>query len=130
MNVAFGGTLLQDIDTQRPGGVRHRDAVAYDRNLHGVEFVAGTRLAEIFEGTRSATVNSVHHQGVKDLAEGFVVEARCPADGMIEAIRRPGGSFLAAVQWHPEFHRSGEGTLDDRPMLADFLAAARPARTA
>jgi putative glutamine amidotransferase len=130
MNVAFGGTLLQDIDSQRPGGVRHRDAQAYDRNLHGVELVAGTRLAEIFEGTRTATVNSVHHQGIKDLAAGFVVEARCPADGLIEAIRRPAGSFMAAVQWHPEFHRHGEGTLDDRPMLEDFLAAARAARTA
>jgi putative glutamine amidotransferase len=128
MNVAFGGTLLQDIDTQRPGGVRHRDAKAYDRNLHGVAFVAGTRLAEIFEGTRAATVNSVHHQGIKDLAPGFVVEATCPADGMVEAIRRPSGSFMAAVQWHPEFHRKGEGTLDDRPMLDDFLAAARAAR--
>ncbi len=50
MNVAHGGTLLQDIDTQRPGAVRHRDPVAYDRNLHPLEFVAGTRLAEIFEG--------------------------------------------------------------------------------
>jgi putative glutamine amidotransferase len=130
MNVAFGGTLLQDIDTQRPGGVRHRDAKAYDRNLHGVEFVAGTRLAEIFEGTREATVNSVHHQGIKDLAAGFVVEATCPSDGMIEAIRRPAGSYMAAVQWHPEFHRSDEGTLDDRPLLDDFLAAARAARTA
>ena len=130
MNVAFGGTLLQDIDTQRPGAIRHRDQATYDRNLHGVEFVAGTRLAQIFEGTRAATVNSVHHQAIKDLAPGFVVEARCPDDGMIEAIRRPSGSFMAAVQWHPEFHRRAEGTLDDRPMLDDFLAAARAARTA
>jgi putative glutamine amidotransferase len=128
MNVAFGGTLLQDIDSQRPGPVRHRDAGLYDRNLHTVEFEPGTRLAQLFEGTRSATVNSVHHQGIKDLAPGFVVEARCPADGMIEAIRRPQGSYLAAVQWHPEFHRRGEGTLDDRPLLDEFLAAARAAR--
>ena len=89
MNVAHGGTLLQDIDTLRPGPVRHRDAVIYDRNLHAVEFVPGTRLAEVFEGTPRATVNSVHHQGIKDLAAGFVVEARCPSDGMIEAIRKP-----------------------------------------
>ncbi|MDQ6638227.1 MAG: type 1 glutamine amidotransferase [Pseudomonadota bacterium] len=129
MNVAFGGTLLQDIDTQRPGPVRHRDAKAYDRNVHEIEFTAGTRLAQIFDGTPSATVNSVHHQGIKELAPGFVVEARCPADAMIEAIRRPGGSFMAAVQWHPEFHRKGEGTLDDAPLLADFLAAASAART-
>jgi putative glutamine amidotransferase len=129
MIVAFGGTLLQDIDTQRARGVRHRDAGLYDRNLHAVEFEAGTRLARVFEGTRSATVNSVHHQGIKDLAPGFVVEARCPVDGMIEAIRRPQGSYMAAVQWHPEFHRGGEGTLDDRPLLDEFLAAARAART-
>ena len=128
MNVAHGGTLFQDIDAHRPGDVRHRDAVSYDRNLHPLEFVAGTRLAEIFEDTPRATVNSVHHQAVKDLAPGFVVEARCPVDGMIEAIRKPGPSFMAAVQWHPEFHRSGEGTLDDRPLLDDFLAAARAAR--
>jgi len=128
MNVAFGGTLLQDIDTQRPGGVRHRDAGLYDRNVHPVEFEPGTGLAHVFEGTRSATVNSVHHQGIKDLASGFVVEARCPSDGMIEAIRRPNGSYMAAVQWHPEFHRAGEGTLDDRPLLDDFVAAARAAR--
>ena len=128
MNVAHGGTLLQDIDSLRPGPVRHRDAVSYDRNLHQVEFVPGTHLAQVFEGTARATVNSVHHQGIKDLAAGFVVEARCPSDGMIEAIRKPGPTFMAAVQWHPEFHRAGEGTLDDRPLLDDFLAAARAAR--
>ncbi len=129
MNVAHGGTLWQDIDSQRPGEVRHRDAVSYDRNLHPVEFVPGTRLAELFAETPSATVNSVHHQGVRELAPGFVVEARCPADGMIEAIRQPGAQFMAAVQWHPEFHRRGEGTLDDRPLLEAFLDAARAART-
>ena len=128
MNVAFGGTLLQDIDTQRPGDIRHRDAALYDRNLHAVVFEPGTRLARVFDGTRSATVNSVHHQGIKELASGFVVEARCPSDGMIEAIRRPNGSYMAAVQWHPEFHRAGEGTLSDRPLLDDFVAAARAAR--
>ena len=130
MNVALGGTLLQDIDRQRPGGVRHRDAVAYDRNVHGVEFVAGTRLAGIYRDAVGARVNSVHHQGVKDLAPGLVVEARCPTDGLVEAIRRPGGSYLAAVQWHPEFHRRGEGTLDDTPMLEDFLQAAAAVRRA
>ena len=129
MNVAHGGTLLQDIDTQRPGDVRHRDPLAYDRNLHPLAFERGTRLAEIFEGTPTTVVNSVHHQAIRELAPGFVVEARCPGDGMIEAIRKPGNSFMAAVQWHPEFHRRGEGTLDDQPMLDDFLEAARAART-
>ena len=130
MNVAFGGTLLQDIETQRPGALRHRDPAVYDRNVHAVEFEPGTRLARVFEGTRTATVNSVHHQGVKDLAPGFVVEARCPDDGMIEAIRRPEGSYMAAVQWHPEFHRPELGVIDDTPLLRDFLEAARAARPA
>ena len=49
---------------------------------------------------------------------------------MIEAIRRPEGSYMAAVQWHPEFHRRGEGTLDDRPLLDEFVAAACAARSA
>ena len=128
MNVALGGTLYQDIDTQRPGPIRHRDAVVYDRNFHEVEFVPGTRLAALHGGTARATVNSVHHQAIKDLAPGLVVEARSPADGLVEAVRLPGGSYMAAVQWHPEFHRRDEGTLDDAPMLADFLEAAVAAR--
>ena len=128
MNVALGGTLFQDLDTQRPGSVRHRDAGLYDRNFHEVEFVGGTRLAALHGGRRRATVNSVHHQGIKQLAPGLVVEAHSPEDGLIEAIRRPGGSYMAAVQWHPEFHRRDEGTLDDAPMLIDFLHAAEAAR--
>ena len=129
MNVALGGTLYQDIDTQRPGPIRHRNAAVYDRNFHDVEFVAGTRLAAIHAGTARAKVNSVHHQAIKDLAPGLVVEALSPADGLIEAIRRPGDSFMAAVQWHPEFHRRIEGTLNDTPMLTDFLDAAARAQS-
>jgi putative glutamine amidotransferase len=68
----------------------------------------------------------VHHQAIKDLAPGFVVEARSP-DGLIEAVRRPGDSYVAAVQWHPEFHRTDLGTLDDRAILHDFLER-RPCR--
>jgi putative glutamine amidotransferase len=128
VNVAFGGTLWQDLPTQRPSAVVHRDAATYDRNRHAVRFVPGTRLASVFAGQEEATVNSVHHQGIKDLAPGFAVEATCPADGLVEAIRRPNGSYVAAVQWHPEFHRAGEGTLDDRPLLDDFLAEARRVR--
>jgi putative glutamine amidotransferase len=128
MNVALGGTLFQDIDTQRAGAVRHRDADVYDRNFHDVEFVAGSALAQIHAGTTRATVNSVHHQAIKALAPGLVVEATSPLDGLIEAVRRPGASYMAAVQWHPEFHRRDEGTLDDTPMLVDFLRAADAAK--
>ena len=46
-------------------------------------------------------------------------------NGSTILVSLPGGSYMAAVQWHPEFHRAGEGTLDDRPLLDDFVAAAR-----
>ena len=129
LNVAFGGTLYQDIATQRPDAGVHRDAALYDRHFHEIEFVPGTRLAGLYDGTVRARVNSVHHQAIKDLADGFVVEARSVGDGLIEAVRRPGDSYVAAVQWHPEFHRAGSGTLDDGAILNDFLRAVEASRT-
>jgi putative glutamine amidotransferase len=126
LNVAYGGTLYQDIVTQRAGAPSHREASLYDRHFHDVDFVPGTRLAALYPGMPRAKVNSVHHQAIKDLAPGFVVEARSP-DGLIEAVRRPGPGYVAAVQWHPEFHRAADGTLDDGPILQDFLDAAKAA---
>jgi putative glutamine amidotransferase len=124
LNVAFGGTLYQDIATQREGACLHRNAQQYDQWFHSIEIEAGSRLAALYPGVASATVNSVHHQGIKDLAPGFVVEARCPDDDVIEAIRKPGASYLAGVQWHPEFHERANSTvLPGDPLLAEFLAA-------
>jgi putative glutamine amidotransferase len=125
VNVAYGGTLYQDLGTQRPGALVHRDFERYDRNAHGVELLPGSRLAALYPGVATARINSVHHQGIKDLAPGLAVEARCPDDGLIEAIRAPGPAWVAAVQWHPEYQRPGQGMLDDGPILEDFLAAAR-----
>ena len=129
LNVCYGGTLLQDIATQRPDALHHRVPGRYEHHHHGIEFVPGTRLAALFPGVARATTNSIHHQGIKDLAPEFEVEAHCPDDGMIEAVRWRGPSFVAGVQWHPEFHQPEDPrTLDDRAILADFLAAARAAR--
>jgi putative glutamine amidotransferase len=126
LNVAFGGTLYQDIATQKPGSHAHRVAALYDQNFHPIEFVTGTRLADLYRGTARAMVNSVHHQGIKDLAPGFVVEAVAADDGIIEAIRRPGPAYVAAVQWHPEFHDwTNPAVLNGDAILEDFLAAAR-----
>lgn len=134
LNVAFGGTLWQDIATQRPEAQVHRDAALYDQLFHRVDFEPGTRLAQLYEGRRSATVNSVHHQGIKDLAPDFVIEARCPDDGTVEAVRwNCGDAYIAAVQWHPEFHMGlaePVGLIDDAPLLADFRAACRQAQAA
>lgn len=129
LNVAHGGTLYQDIGTQKPGALVHRDANAYDLNFHDVDVVQGSRLEQLL-GARRHKINSVHHQGIKDLAPGFTVEAVSPDDGVIEAIRHTGARWIAAVQWHPEFHRPELGVVDDTPLLRDFLEAARAARTA
>ena len=132
MNVACGGTLYQDIETQVPKSLRHRDAAIYDQNFHSVEIVPGSRLASLYPQAHRVTVNSIHHQAIKDLAPGFAVEAVSNEDGLVEAIRRSDRamSYLAAVQWHPEFHLPGAQTLDDSALLNDFLDAALAARSA
>ena len=127
INVAHGGTLYQDIGTQKPGALVHRDAVAYDLNFHQVEILPGSRLGQLLQPGRHK-INSVHHQGIKDVAPGFRVEAVSPEDGVVEAIRNEGGPWVAAVQWHPELHRPELGVVDDTPLLQDFLQAARGAR--
>jgi putative glutamine amidotransferase len=127
INVAHGGTLFQDIGTQKPGALVHRDAAVYDLNFHEVEILAGSRLAQLLPPGRHK-INSVHHQGVKELAPGFEAEAFSPEDGVVEAIRHRGAPWIAAVQWHPEFHRPELGVVDDSPLLRDFLEAARAAR--
>ena len=131
INVMFGGTLWQDIGTQCPGARTHRELGRYEQHFHAIELEPGTRLASLYPGVRRATTNSIHHQSIKALAPGFAVEARCPDDGTIEAIRRQGEGFVAAVQWHPEFHRPGSpDTFDDAALLQDFLDACRSARLA
>jgi putative glutamine amidotransferase len=131
LNVAHGGTLYQDIATQLPEALTHRDATVYDRNFHTVRVKDGSRLAQLYPGDAPIKVNSIHHQAIKDLAPGFAVEAISPDDGLVEAIRRADTSkpYMAAVQWHPEFHQPGSDTIDDAALLDDFLAAARAAQT-
>ena len=130
INVGFGGTLYQDIATQVDTPVRHQDRPVYEHNFHEVALVPGTRLDSLLKTTPSRTVNSIHHQAIRQLAPDFEVEARSPVDGVIEAIRHRGAPYVAAVQWHPEFHRPEQRVLDDAPLLTDFLDAARLARPA
>jgi putative glutamine amidotransferase len=130
LNVMYGGTLWQDIETQRPASLNHRALGKYEHHLHRITIVPGTRLAQLYPGQAGGTANSIHHQGIRDLAPGFVVEAHCPDDGLIEAIRRDGPVYVAGVQWHPEFHDPADPvTFDDGPMLQDFLDAARQVRS-
>ena len=129
INVALGGTLHQDIGTQLEGAARHVDRDAYDQNQHEIDIIPGSGLARVYCMLKRATVNSIHHQSVKTLGRGLTVEAVAPADGVIEAIRWSGSSYAVGLQWHPEFHRSGEsGLLDGSPVLMEFLAQAGKAR--
>lgn len=122
INVAFGGTLYQDLALQHPSSRHHRDAKLYDQNFHEIEFVPNTRLSGLYPGIQRARVNSVHHQAVRKLADGFTVEATSADDGLIEAMRWSGSSFVAAVQWHPEFlDWKSADTLSGDPILRDFL---------
>jgi putative glutamine amidotransferase len=132
LNVAFGGTLYQDIQTQVPSSFQHRDASTYDMNFHSVDIVQGSRLSALYPGVERVRVNSIHHQGIKDLSSEFEAEAYSVTDGIVEAIRRKdrSKSYIAALQWHPEFHQAGSDTIDDGAVLQDFLQAVAAAKDA
>ncbi|RZJ14656.1 MAG: gamma-glutamyl-gamma-aminobutyrate hydrolase family protein [Haliea sp.] len=130
LNVAFGGSLYQDITTQVPGSFNHRDPITYDQNFHSVEIVPDSGLSKLYPGVERVRVNSIHHQGIKQLSPEFVAEAFSADDGIIEAIRRknPSSNYIAATQWHPEFHKPGASTIDDGALLEDFLNAVAVAK--
>ena len=115
INVALGGTLHQDIPAHRSD--------EYDQHAHDVRLEPGSGLARLYGETGPRRVVSIHHQAIKVLAPGLVVEARAD-DGVIEAVRGTGASYVCAVQWHPEFHGGRHGFLDGGPLLDEFLAAA------
>ncbi|MDL2717557.1 MAG: gamma-glutamyl-gamma-aminobutyrate hydrolase family protein, partial [Acidobacteriota bacterium] len=103
VNVALGGTLWQDLPAQRPRGFAH-DADSDPPVAHVVRARPGasrSRFSAAIAGLDGASVNSRHHQGVKDLAPGLAALAASP-DDLVEALERPTGAFLACVQWHPE----------------------------
>lgn len=126
LNVAFGGTLWQDIETQQPQALEHVKKDLYERNVHAVEIIPDTHLASLYPHITHGTINSIHHQAIRHLAPGFVIEARSPADGIIEAIRLEGPNYIAAVQWHPEFRQKDCSVIfDDTPILEDYLNYAR-----
>ena len=120
INVAFGGSLHQDI-----AGHRTDD---YEKHRHEMRIEAGTRLGRVYRGIERALVTSIHHQAIGRLGRGLEVEAWSEPDGHVEAIRAAGERYVAGVQWHPEFHPANPALLDSGPMLQDFLEAARGGR--
>ena len=115
LNVARGGTLVQDIPTELAGTLEHKLAVpphnAFDL-AHEVWIERDSLLSRLAGDSQKSRdtvdVNSRHHQSVKVLGKGLVTTATAP-DGVIEAIEDPSRRFCLGVQWHPEnFYRTGE----------------------
>jgi len=111
LNVAAGGTLIQDLPSHDPTVLAHQQSEPKDQPSHEIAVKGGTCLSMLLGGGRDVSgnvaVNSRHHQSVKDPAPGFVVSATAP-DGVVEAIERPASRFCLGVQWHPEnFWKAG-----------------------
>jgi putative glutamine amidotransferase len=128
INVAFGGTLYQDIASDVPEAKAHVNDL-YDSHRHAIQFPPGSSLASVFPGQTAPLVNSIHHQAVRDLGRDLMIEAISEGDNIIEAVRHTKSRFVMGLQWHPEFHRAGGSELlDCTPILDNFLRAARETR--
>jgi putative glutamine amidotransferase len=126
INVALGGTLWQDLDTQRPRGVVHdcdRDAAIFPDHVVRTRAASpgGSSFASALASPNGTSVNTRHHQGIKDLAPGLAPLAASP-DDLVEAVEKPGEPFLAAVQWHPE---DLVARPDQKRLFRAFLEACR-----
>jgi putative glutamine amidotransferase len=100
LNVALGGTLLQDISTQTSSTLDHHQGDTRHEAAHEVTLTTGSRLADIVS-TKTLAVNSIHHQACARLGRGVRISARAP-DGTVEGYELRGHPFALAVQWHPE----------------------------
>jgi putative glutamine amidotransferase len=125
LNVAAGGTLVQDIPSSIETDLPHRVPEPKNADCHDISIVPGSRLAaalgETVAASCSCRVNSRHHQSVARLGNGLVASATAE-DGVIEAIEAPGARFCLGVQWHPEnFWQTGEFS----PLFNAFVESAR-----
>jgi len=117
LNVVLGGTLIQHIPDEVPHALAHEQANPRTEPGHKVLIEPGTLLHKI-TGSDAMAVNSAHHQAVKDVAKGVVIDARAP-DGVIEGIEDPRHRFCIGVQWHPEYGIDR----GDKRLFAAFIAA-------
>jgi putative glutamine amidotransferase len=123
MNVALGGTLIQDISSQAPSAIEHDLPARRLDRVHHVDVDKGSRLAEAMDAT-SVVTNSSHHQSVDRVASDLIVTARAK-DGIVEAVEsRDDAWWMVGVQWHPE-ELIGTTESWDRDLFAAFAAAVR-----
>ena len=101
MNAALGGSLYQDLPKQHPSSVEHHQTPPYDVPVHEVTIAEDSPLYALL-GSKKISVNSYHHQAIKEMAECLKAMAVAD-DGIIEAVEIPGRKFIWGLQWHPEF---------------------------
>ena len=121
INVALGGTLVQDLESLRPSEIQHDQPHAREDRTHRVSITAGSKLASATSAT-AMMVNSYHHQAIDRLATGLRVTATAP-DGVIEGaeVHDPDW-WVLAVQWHPE-DLTADARTWDRGIFKAFAAA-------
>ncbi len=108
LNVAAGGSLIQDLPSQVPVALPHAVEESFTTVAHALEVLDDTRLARAVANGMASHVNSRHHQAVKHIGRGLVATAHA-SDGIVEAIEAEARPFCVGVQWHPEnFWRTGE----------------------
>ena len=100
MNVSRGGTLYQDLPSQKEAVLEHQQPQSKDLPAHPIKIRPDSQLAKI-TGESEIGVNSTHHQAVKAAGQDLIISATAP-DGVVEAIEDPLYSFYLGVQWHPE----------------------------
>lgn len=100
-NVVFGGTLYQDLPSQRPTYVGHHQTPPYNQPVHRVKLLKDTPIYHLLK-KEEISVNSYHHQAIKDLSSSFEIMAYSE-DYLVEGIYHPYKKFIWAIQWHPEF---------------------------
>ena len=128
VNVALGGTLWQDLPSERAGHVPHSPGVPRTQRTHGVHIAPGSRLYSAL-ATSELDVNSIHHQGIRELAPGLIASA-WSGDGLVEGIESGDGGWLLGVQWHPEDLAAADGAAPEQGIfraLADALNVRRAA---
>ena len=118
-NALLGGTLYQDLPTEHPSKTKHSMTKPYNRGVHTVDILKDTPLFKII-GVDKLSVNSYHHQAIKDLALNVVANA-ISEDGLVEAITLPNKKFVMAVQWHPEF--LWEDSKENNAIIRAFVKA-------
>jgi putative glutamine amidotransferase len=122
LNVFMGGTLYQDIETQYPGALAHRQTEPWGRRPHAARVEPGTRL-DALVGARELCINSFHHQAIRTVAPGLKVSAWAE-DGLIEAIEAPARRWVVGVQWHPERQEASAEKTDTDVLLFDAFGKA------